>query len=113
MKAENTDVVITVDNGYQGQLKLTFNKHGTLEDWIQAFKTILIHATFAEDTVKELFDTNEDNWFVDYLDKQEDEDNYDCCCADRRVTAVAAEENNPLVDDEFIHPCTCGSCCNS
>lgn len=37
----------------------------SIEDWVNVFKTVLIHQTFSEDTVKELFepwyDTPE-NW---------------------------------------------------
>ena len=31
----------------------------SIEDWVNMFKTVLIHQTFSEDTVKELF---EDPW---------------------------------------------------
>ena len=40
-------------------LQLTLNWDADIEDWVDAFKTILIHQTFCEDTVKELF---EDRW---------------------------------------------------
>jgi hypothetical protein len=52
---------ITV-NGYKhnSSLQLTLNWDADLEDWKQAFKTILIHQTFCEDTVKELFEDYEE-----------------------------------------------------
>lgn len=40
-------------------LQLTLNWDADVDDWVDAFKTILIHQTFSEDTVKELF---EDPW---------------------------------------------------
>ena len=40
-------------------LQLTLNWDADVDDWVDAFKTILIHQAFSEDTVKELF---EDPW---------------------------------------------------
>jgi len=37
-------------------LQLTLNWDADINDWVEAFKTILIHQTFGEDTVKELFE---------------------------------------------------------
>lgn len=37
-------------------LQLTLNWDADIDDWVEAFKTILIHQTFGEDTVKELFE---------------------------------------------------------
>ena len=37
-------------------LQLTLNWDADVDDWVDAFKTILIHQTFGEDTVKELFE---------------------------------------------------------
>jgi hypothetical protein len=34
------------------------NRYSDIDDWITVFKTILIHQTFCEDTVKELFDSS-------------------------------------------------------
>lgn len=42
------------------ELKLSLNWDADLDDWKQAFKTILIHQTFDEDTVKELFENYEE-----------------------------------------------------
>lgn len=51
-------IKISVEGGLSPDrtLQLTMHPHSTLEEWIDTFKTILIHQTFAEDTVKELFD---------------------------------------------------------
>lgn len=37
-------------------LQLTLNWDADINDWVNAFRTILIHQTFPEDTVKELFE---------------------------------------------------------
>lgn len=37
-------------------LQLTLNWDADINDWVDAFKTILIHQTFCEDTVKDLFE---------------------------------------------------------
>lgn len=51
-------IKISVEGGLSPDrtLQLTMHPHATLEEWIDTFKTILIHQTFAEDTVKELFE---------------------------------------------------------
>ncbi len=58
----NKDNKITIKvDGYKlnDSLQLTLNWDASLDDWIVAFKTILIHRTFAEETVKELFEIEE------------------------------------------------------
>jgi hypothetical protein len=45
-------------------VQLTLNWDASLEDWIDTFKTILIHQSFTEDTVKELF-MDKDEYFMD------------------------------------------------
>ena len=47
-------------------LQLTLNWDADINDWIGAFKTILIHQTFDEDTVKELFEEKELHFIKDY-----------------------------------------------
>ena len=37
-------------------LQLTLNWDADINDWVDAFKTVLIHQTFCEDTIKELFE---------------------------------------------------------
>lgn len=57
-KERKTTIIV---NGYKhnSSLQLTMNWDANLDDWVNAFKTILIHQTFTEDSVKELF---EDPW---------------------------------------------------
>ena len=50
-------------------LQLTLNWDADINDWVDAFKTILIHQTFGEDTVKELFEP----WHEYDEDKRETE----------------------------------------
>ena len=51
-------IKITIEGGVcpDRSLQLTMHAYSTIEEWIDTFKTILIHQTFAEDTVKELFE---------------------------------------------------------
>ena len=58
---KRTPIKITVEGGLtpDKKLELTMNQFADLRDWIDAFKTILIHQTFTEDTVKELFEEEE------------------------------------------------------
>lgn len=53
-------ITITVE-GYKhnNSLQLTLHWDADIEDWVSAFKTILIYQTFTEDSVKELFESNE------------------------------------------------------
>jgi hypothetical protein len=58
----NKDNKITIKvEGYRlnDSLQLTLNWDATIDDWVGAFKTMLIHQTFPEDTVKELFEEKE------------------------------------------------------
>ena len=58
----NKDEKITIKvEGYKhnNSLQLTLNWDANLNDWTDAFKTILIHQTFPEDLVKELFENEE------------------------------------------------------
>ena len=60
MKTNNsaTPVKITIEGGpTEGKtLQLTMHPYSTLEEWIDTFRTILIHQTFTCDCIKELFD---------------------------------------------------------
>jgi hypothetical protein len=40
-------------------LQITLNWDADINDWVNAFRTILIHQTFDEDIVKELFEEKE------------------------------------------------------
>jgi hypothetical protein len=48
---------ITVENLFDDKkIELTINRFSDINDWKDVFKTILIHQTFGEDTIKELFE---------------------------------------------------------
>jgi len=47
-------------------LQITLNWDADINDWVNAFKTILIHQTFDEETVKELFEEKELNFIKDH-----------------------------------------------
>lgn len=50
-------ITVTVESyKHNKSLQLTLNWDADVDDWVDAFKTILIHQTFGEDTVKELFE---------------------------------------------------------
>lgn len=59
---KQTPIKITVEGGFNpaNKLELTISADSTIEDWVDTFKTILIHQTFTVDTVKELFEAPED-----------------------------------------------------
>jgi hypothetical protein len=53
-------ITVTVsDSSCDDKIEISLNKYSNIDDWIKVFKTILIHQTFCENTVKELF---EDPW---------------------------------------------------
>ncbi len=60
---KKTPIKITVEGGLNPdrKLELSMSSFADLEDWIEAFKTILIHQTFSEDAVKQLFEEDYDN----------------------------------------------------
>ena len=49
------NITISVESE-EKKLQLTINRDSNLDDWVQVFKTILLHQTFSEDTIKDLFD---------------------------------------------------------
>jgi len=53
-----TPIKITVEGGLcpDRSLQLTLHPYATIEEWIDVFKVMLMHQTFSEDTIKELFD---------------------------------------------------------
>jgi len=57
LPSKDDKTTITVDSYIHNKsLLLTLNWDANVDDWITAFKTILIHQTFCEDSVKELFE---------------------------------------------------------
>ena len=61
MDIKDKRITVTVVNHakYNSELLLSLNWDANLDDWVAAFKTILMHQTFCEDSIKELFE-NED-----------------------------------------------------
>ena len=63
MRDTERQTIVTVKAcDYQGaekNLQLSLSWDANIDDWITAFKTVLTYMTFAEDTVKELFDPYE------------------------------------------------------
>lgn len=57
MKHDDKRITVTVTNRHilNNELMLTLNWDASLDDWETAFKTILTHQTFGEDSVKEMF----------------------------------------------------------
>lgn len=66
-----TPIKITVEGGLcpDRSLQLTLHPYATIEEWIDTFKVMLLHQTFSEDTIKELFDPQ-----IDYAIDDESED---------------------------------------
>lgn len=62
IKTQNTKLKVSNE---RCSMEVEIPWDASIEDWVNVFKTVLIHQTFSEDTVKELFepwyDTPE-NW---------------------------------------------------
>ncbi len=54
-------IKITIEGGYTPNktLQLTLPPDSSLEEWVDAFKTILVFQTFIHSHVEEIFATNE------------------------------------------------------
>lgn len=63
MKHDDKRITVTVTNRhiFNNELILTLNWDASLDDWETAFKTILTHQTFGEDSVKEMFTSGIEN----------------------------------------------------
>jgi hypothetical protein len=61
--SQKEPITITIEGGFRPDktIQLTLCPDADLSDWTDAFKTILIHQTFTEDAVKELFEEKEYN----------------------------------------------------
>lgn len=81
-------IKVTVEGGLAPDrtLQLTLNAYATIEEWIETFKTILIHQSFYEDTVKEVFDRECDGSCYDA-------DNDDDCSVDETTTYRCSKNN--------------------
>jgi hypothetical protein len=81
-------IKVTVEGGLAPDrtIQLTLNAYATTEEWIETFKTILIHQSFHEDTVKEVFDRDYDESCYDA--------NNDDCSIDENITYRSFKQNN-------------------
>ena len=72
-----TPIKITIEGGLcpDRSLQLTLHPYATIEEWIDTFKVMLMHQTFSEDTIKELFDPQIDETVYgnepDYLEHKD------------------------------------------
>ena len=84
-----TPIKITVEGGLcpDRSLQLTLHPYATLEEWIGTFKVMLLHQTFSEDTIKELFDPQ-----IDYAD--DSAVNYEESCYDTNKDAECDVDEN-------------------
>jgi len=57
MDIKDKRITVTVVNHtkYNSELMLSLNWDSDLDEWVSAFKTILMHQTFCEDSIKEVF----------------------------------------------------------
>jgi len=57
MDIKDKRITVTVVNHtkYNSELMLSLNWDADLDEWVSAFKTILMHQTFCEDSIKEVF----------------------------------------------------------
>jgi hypothetical protein len=65
--SKHDPIKITIAGGFRPDktVQLTLSPDANIKDWIDTFKTILIHQSFAEDTVKELFEDPDHKQFED------------------------------------------------
>jgi len=84
-----TPIKITVEGGLcpDRSLQLTLHPYATLEEWIGTFKVMLLHQTFSEDTIKELFDPQ-----IDYAD--DSAVNYEEYISPKQTVDYKAEKYN-------------------
>lgn len=56
---DQSPIKITIEGGIipHKTIQLTLNWDANIYDWVEAFKTVLIHQNFDYDTVKELFES--------------------------------------------------------
>ena len=59
--AKKAPIKVTVEGGFcpDKKIELTMSAEADLSDWVEVFKTILLHQTFSEETIQELFNANE------------------------------------------------------
>ena len=72
MNDHKNKIKISVENHYDDKkIELTINRFADLNEWADVFKTILIQQTFPCDSVKELFEIEDENFCQNCFDKSE------------------------------------------
>jgi hypothetical protein len=72
MNDHKNKIKITVENLYDDKkIEITINRFADLNEWRDVFKTILIQQTFPCDSVKELFEIEDENFCQNCFDKSE------------------------------------------
>lgn len=89
-------IVVTVKGfKFNNELQLTLNWDADLEDWKQAFKTILIHQTFCEETVKELFEDYEEETTNRVYSDADCIDDIVYCSQSRKASSEGSMDKRP------------------
>jgi hypothetical protein len=72
MNDHKNKIKISVENLYDDKkIELTINRFADLNEWADVFKTILIQQTFPCDSVKELFEIEDENFCQNCFDNSE------------------------------------------
>jgi hypothetical protein len=72
MNDHKNKIKITVENLYDDKkIEITINRFADLNEWRDVFKTILIQQTFPCDSVKELFEIEDENFCQNCFDNSE------------------------------------------
>jgi hypothetical protein len=76
---ERQPIKISVEGGLteDSSIQLTMSSFATIEEWIETFRTILVHQGFQFDTISQLFDEEEcvscnDKSSPQFLQEEED-----------------------------------------
>jgi hypothetical protein len=72
MNDHKNKIKITVENLYDDKkIEITINRFADLNEWRDVFKTILIQQTFPCDSVKELFEIEDENFCQNCFDSSD------------------------------------------
>ena len=72
MNDHKNKIKISVENLYDDKkIELTINRFADLNEWRDVFKTILIQQTFPCDSVKELFEIEDENFCQNCFDSSD------------------------------------------
>lgn len=71
--SERKNIKVTVEGGLteDSSLQITMSSYATIDEWIETFRTILVHQGFTFSTVSDIFDRDEAD--VDQAQETEDE----------------------------------------